>query len=152
MHIYKVPIILAVVLSGVVIPFIDYLVVVEVFYLGIPFLLLLFTSLAYLAGRLFLRKRNEGNRLFLAFIFPLVICSQFVATYLVGKVQRYRSEEIIRQIKVSNRVPGDREALGIKIENDLKSNSFIVSYTRGFMTRDVYDDSSKTWRSLGWND
>lgn len=143
---------LGIVLCGSIIPFIDYLVFIQIFYLAIPLVLLLFGSVAYLVGQLFFTKRGTRGDLFLAFLVPIFISSQFVATYLVDKVQRYRAEQIIKQINIADDLPADYETLGIAVKIDMRSNSFTVSYSRGFMTREAYNVTSKTWESLGWND
>jgi len=137
---------------GIVIPFVDYLVIVEVFYLSIPLALSLFASLAYLFGRLIFKRQNDGNALFLAILIPTFCGCQILAAFTVDKFQRFRSERIIKEIEMTPSLPLNRETGGIKIVTEGRSNTFQISYSRGFMTRKVYSSSSKSWKSLGWND
>jgi hypothetical protein len=148
----RVATIIAIAITGTITPFVDYLVIVEIFFLAIPLLLLLFVSLVYLTRQLYFRKQNTTNGIFLACLIPTFLGCQVVATYAVDKVQRFRADRIIKQIEMGHSFPKDHETLGIKIKRDVRSNSVRVSYSRGFSTTEVYDDSLKTWESFGWND
>jgi hypothetical protein len=140
------------IICGIVIPFVDYLALIEVYYLSIPFALTLMASLAYLIGRLIFKRQKDGNALFLACLTPTFIASQIFAGYTVDKVQRFRSDRIIKEIEMTHIPPSNQETFGIRIVSGGKSNAFQISYSRGFMTREVYNSSSKYWNSLGWND
>jgi ABC-type transport system involved in multi-copper enzyme maturation permease subunit len=148
----RVAILVTCIICGTVIPFVDYLALIEVFYLSIPFALVFFASLAYLIGRLIFKGQKDGNALFLAFLMPTFIASQILAGYIVDKVQRFRSEQIIKEIEATHSLPLNQETFGVKIVSAGQSNAFQISYSRGFMTREVYNSSSKTWNSKGWND
>lgn len=152
----RLAIIVIAILLGMVIPFVDYLVIFEIFYLFIPLAILFLASIVYLIGWLFLRGRNS-NGLFLACIVPALCGSQLIATYAVDKIQRFRSERLIREMEstgeTSAKTSADHGTLwGIEIVKVKKSDKFIISYSRGFMVREVYDSDANSWKSVGWND
>lgn len=149
----RLAIIVMAILLGFIIPFVDYLVIVEVFYLLIPLAILFLASMVYLARWLFLRERNNHGLLF-AWIVPALLGSQLVATYSVDKIQRFRSERMIREMESTGKNPADYSTLwGIEIITKAKDpDKYIISYSRGFMVREIYDSGAKSWKSVGWSD
>ncbi len=151
-RIFRGAIIATCILSGAVIPFIDYLVVIELFFLLIPLVLSLFISLAYLFGGLIFKRQSDKKALFLSSLIPIFIASQVLSVYTVDIVQRSRSERIIKEIELNQSLPSNRETLGIVIMSTGQSNAFQITYSRGFMIREIYSSSSRSWESIGWND
>jgi hypothetical protein len=142
---------------GIVFPFIDYLVVVETFYLLMPLAILLFASLALLVGYLIWdRGRLKKSILFISAV-PLFIGTQFFSTWTVDNVQRLRCEYVIKEIENiisrTGEVPDDyRVRYGIKFSRVDTNNEFRLSYSRGFMVTEIYHSNDKVWKSQGWND
>ncbi len=81
-----------------------------------------------------------------------VICGMFSGP-LVGKVQRYRCEQIIQNINSANGVIPDSFDVkyGIKYFST-KDEGYQLEYSRGFFVRDVYSSDDNTWESYGWRD
>ena len=84
---------------GTIVPFVDYLVVIETFYLLIPLGILFLGSLIYLIVSLFSRTMRSKNALYITCLVPVFIVSQFISTYAVDKIQRYKAELLIKEIE-----------------------------------------------------
>src|SRR6187399_3037423 len=112
-------IIIGILTLGMVFPFIDFLVIIEILYLIIPMTLLFFGSIALLVGYL-IWDRAELKRLNPVILaVPLFIVGQFLSTWTVDKIQRLRSELVIREVEgivsSTNRIPNDyHTAYGIE--------------------------------------
>jgi hypothetical protein len=141
---------------GTIVPFVDYLVVIQTFYLLIPFAILLLGSLIYLIVSLFNRTMRAENSLYIACLVPAFIVSQFISTYAVDKIQRYKAELLIEEIEsvtTTGGLPTNYDtSFGIKFQKLDNHDNFKISYSRGFMVREVYDSNMKSWKSYGWND
>jgi predicted small secreted protein len=150
-------IIICIFVLGLVFPFIDYLVVVETFFLLIPLAILLFASVALLIGYLVWDRTKLKRSIYFILAVPIFIAAQFISTRTVDKVQRRRSEFIIKEIESITAQIGqipDRYPLtyGIKFSKLEDKSEFKLVYSRGFMITENYDSKDKTWRSQGWND
>ena len=143
-------------LLAAILPFIDYLATIEVFYLIIPLALGLFISAVFLI--IVVIDKREGKRKLIAFCFvPVFVLTQFLSTYTVDLVQGVSSEYLIDKIesvlKVAGTFPSSvNSSFGIQIEKSRLSTEFTVTYSRGFLVREVYDSRTKSWKSYGWND
>jgi len=73
---------------GLIVPFNETLIVVEVFYLLIPLSILFLASLIYLVTALFLKDSKPA--FFIACLIPLFIASQVISIFAVTKIQRAR--------------------------------------------------------------
>ncbi|MBA4054863.1 MAG: hypothetical protein C0490_09140 [Marivirga sp.] len=150
-------IIISILTLGMVFPFIDFLVGLEIFYLLIPLTVSLFASLALLIGFLIWDRAKLKQSILGIFAIPLFIVGQFLSTWTVHKIQRFRSELVIREIEgivsLTNQIPNDyHTTYGIEFSKLQTDNQFVIKYSRGFMTTEVYSSEQKTWRSQGWND
>ncbi|MCD9014431.1 hypothetical protein [Parachryseolinea silvisoli] len=150
-------IIICIFVLGLVFPFIDYLVVVETFFLLIPLAILLFASVALLIGYLFWDRTKLKRSIYFILAVPIFIAAQFISTWTVDEVQRLRSEFIIKEIESITTQIGqipDRYPLtyGIKFSKIEDKNEFTLVYSRGFMITEKYNSKDKVWRSQGWND
>jgi hypothetical protein len=141
---------------GAIVPFIEYLVVIQTFYLLIPFTILFLGSLIYLVASLFSRTMRSKNALYIACLVHVFIVSQFISTYAVDKIQRYKAELLIKEIESVTAVGGPPHnydtSFGIEFQKLDNQGNFKISYSRGFMVREVYNSNVKSWKSYGWND
>jgi hypothetical protein len=142
---------------GMVVPFVDYLVIVEFFYLLIPFAILFLASFLCVLICLHLKIKRLKKVLFAFSLLPIFILSQIASVLMVNKVQRFRSECIIKEIvyiqKITGKLPDTYAANGgIEYRRGRSRDNFKLIYSRGFMVREIYEHDSKTWKSYGWND
>ncbi len=140
-----------------VFPFIDFLVGLEIFYLLIPLTLSLFASIALLIGYLIWDRAKLKQSILGVLAVPLFIVGQFFSTWTVDKIQRFRSELVIREIEgivsLTNQIPDDyHTTYGIEFTKLHGDKQFKIKYSRVFMTTEVYYSEQKTWTSQGWND
>lgn len=141
---------------GTIVPFVDYLVVIETFYLLIPFAILFLGSSIYLITSLF-KTMHSKNALFTACLVTVFVVSQFISTYAVDKIQRFRAELLIKEmesaITTTGGLPNNYDtSFGIGFQKIDNQNNFKISYSKGFMVSQVYVSTIKSWRSYGWND
>src|SRR5690349_1385876 len=92
-------VLIGVFIIGTITPFVDYLVIIETFYLLIHFSILLLISVAYLVGRLIFKGQEDKTVFLIAIIVPTLVLSQIIATFTVDKIQRFRSEQLIKEIE-----------------------------------------------------
>ena len=90
---------LIIVLVGCIVPFISTLVIVELFFLVIPFTIVFILTLMLLITSLFSKSFNFRTTLFAFSILPIFIFSQLVSSFMVDKIQRIRSNQIIKAIE-----------------------------------------------------
>jgi hypothetical protein len=140
-----------------VFPFIDFLVGIEIFYLLVPLTISLFASIALLIGYLIWNRTRLKQSILGLFAVPLFILGQILSTWTVNKIQRFRSELVIKEIEgivsLTNQIPNDyHTTYGIEFSKLQTDNQFVIKYSRGFMTTEVYSSEQKTWRSQGWSD
>jgi hypothetical protein len=113
-------------------------------------------SLIYLIVSLFNRTMRAENSLYVAWLVPAFIVSQFISTYAVEKFKRYNAELLIKEIEsvtTTGGLPTNYDtSFGIKFQKLDNHDNFKISYSRGFMVREVYDSNVKSWKSYGWND
>ncbi len=143
-------------LIGVIAPFVSAIIVIELFFVGIFLAFLLGISIIILIANIFVnQKENYFNRYstMIAFIIPIFIFSQILSSFVVNKVQKFRSDLIIRKIQNKEiEIPSKpKKSFGIEYYK-LKNNDFVVEYERGFFVTEKYYDSEKKWKSYGWND
>lgn len=142
---------------GMVIPFIDDLVLIEMFYLLVLLIILFCASTALLIGYLIWdRSRLKEFFLFILAI-PLFILGQFFSSMAVDKVQRARSEQTIKEIESilaqTGQIPADYPIkYGIKFSRLKSKNEFRLSYSKGFMVTMYYTSVDKKWRNNRWYD
>ena len=89
---------IVVLLSGLVVPFIHTIIIIEVFVLLIPFALIFAASLIYLVLSLFFKKMDTKLAIFAFSIIPIFILAQLLSSFSVDKIQRLRSENIIAEL------------------------------------------------------
>jgi hypothetical protein len=146
-----------VVILGFIFPFIDYLTIIEMFYLLIPFGIIVIVTFGLWIFSLFYKNMNSKISFLFFLIIPVFIGFQLVSGFVVDKIQRFRSDRLIividEKIKDTGNIPDHFDTnLGIKYKKSLRDNNYSVSYSRGFMVTEKYDSNLKAWKSYGWND
>jgi len=144
-------------LLGLVVPFIPALTVIEMFFLLIPFAVVLFVTLIYFIVSLLNKAMDSRKAMFAFLILPTFILAQLLAGFSVDKIQRFRSKRIIvelEQIKIkTGNFPEEFDLIaGIKYTRLKNKNDFLIEYSRGFMVTEKYYSDNGTWKSYGWND
>src|SRR5688572_7147193 len=104
-------IIISILTLGMIFPFIDFLVAIEIFYFLIPLILSLFASIAFLIGYLIWDRTKLKQSILGVLAVPLFIVGQFFSVWTVNKIQRFRSELVIREVEgivsLTNQIPND---------------------------------------------
>ena len=144
-------------LVGVIIPFIPSLTVIEMFFLLIPFAFIFIATAIYLIVSLLKKNINSRKALFIFLILPIFISSQLASGFTVNKIQRFRSENMIKEAQKIRTETGEfpeklNSSVGINYQRLNDKNNFVISYSRGFMVTEKYDSVSERWKSYGWND
>ncbi|MCD4791824.1 MAG: hypothetical protein K8R54_01225 [Bacteroidales bacterium] len=147
----------SIILFGSIFPFIPYLVVIEFFFLMIPFVIIFFISILILIISLFLKEISFKKTMFIFSLLPIFIFSQLLSTTVINKVQKYRSELIIKKIENIKSLNGTfpenyKISLGIKYFKIEDEQNYIIRYSRGFMVTEKYYHNEDKWRNYGWND
>lgn len=150
-------IIITISVFGVILPFIPSLVVIEFFYLLIPLIIALVASVLFLLLCVFIKTIQTKKSIFIFSIIPLFIISQFVSVLMVDKIQRLRSDHVIKKIEQVRKDSGefpDQDVIGpgIKYKKLDNGKRFRISYSRGFMVTEIYYSDIYIWKSYGWND
>lgn len=145
-----------VLLIGLIVPFIPFLVVFEVFFLTIPFAIIILMSLIYLIVSSINKHMNTKVALFLFLILPTFIFSQFLSSFCVNNIQRLRCNYIIFKmedtIKESGTLPNNYHPIaGIEYVKIEESEEYILKYSIGFMITVKYYSEDKIWKSYGWS-
>ncbi|WP_088656332.1 hypothetical protein [Geofilum rhodophaeum] len=154
---WKKYILLVLVLFGLILPFIDYLTIIEMFFLLIPFAIIVGASFIYWIVSLFNHKLNSKQSFYFFLIIPIFILTQLFSAFSVDRVQLIRSIKIIKaveeKIKVEGKIPDTFDTkFGIEYKKSERDNKYEIRYSRGFMVTERYDSDTKKWRSYGWND
>lgn len=150
---YTIPICIVLIL-GFITPFIDYVVIIEFMLLLIPMGLFLIASLVYLIY-CFIKNKSSIKKALITFsVIPLFLLSQSTAVFIVDKIQRVKTEELIKKIsKKNSSLPRTLETpIGIKYQLSKDKSYFTLYYYRGFIVKEEYNSQTKEWKNYGWND
>ena len=150
-------ILIALVLFGLILPFIDYLTIIEMFFLLIPFAIITGVSFVYWIVSLFNQKMNSRKSFYFFLIVPLFVLTQLFSAFSVDRIQLMRSKRIIKavdeKIEVDGIIPDTFDTrFGIQYSKSERDNKCEIRYSRGFMVTERYDSNTEKWRSYGWND
>ncbi len=150
-------ILILIALIGLITPFVPSFVVIQMFYLLIPFGLIFIVSLIYLAVCLFKKDVGSKKGLFLFSIVPIFLICQIISGLFVDKIQLLRSNQIIAEIEMIKDDTGIYPEkydvkFGITYHKIKKTENYEVEYSRGFMVTEKYQSEFDHWRSFGWND
>ncbi|MCD1118956.1 hypothetical protein [Chryseobacterium turcicum] len=147
---------IVVLILGIITPYIDYFVVVQMFFLLIPFIgILAYSLILFIFNSIKYKKRVfKLTSTKIIILLPLFLFTQIISMFIVDKVQRFRSEQIIFTLKNNSKIhPKEMPTTyGIKYNKFTYSNNFNIEYKRGFFVREIYNSESKTWKSYGWRD
>ena len=149
--------ILIITLLGIIIPFIPYLTIIEMFFLLIPFAIFFAVTLIYLIISLLNKNLNTQKALFVFSILPIFVLSQLLSGFTVDKIQRIRSNRIISEIEKlkseTGNLPEKYDLIaGIEYIKINDEENFVIKYSRGFMVTEKYESKYNNWKSYGWND
>lgn len=144
-------------LFGLIAPFIPSFIVIEFFFIIIPFALAFAVTLILLIVSLLNKKMDSRVTIFAFSILPSFIFAQLLSGFCVHKIQRFRSNQIISElnkIKVERRVLPEQYDLtaGIVYTRLNGNEHFKIEYSRGFMVTEKYCSGNGKWTSSGWND
>lgn len=141
---------------GTIVPFVDYLVVIQAFYLLIPLNIFFIGSFVLLIASLFSRAMNSRLTLFITCIVPIFFGTQIISTYTVDKIRRHKAELLIEEIEsvaTTDGLPTSYEtSFGIEFQKLDGLGNYRIRYSRGFMVTEVYDSNLKSWKGYDWND
>lgn len=142
---------------GSIIPFIDSIAVIQVFFLLIPYLV--YFGITFLAFVITLVKRNENRRqaLFFLLTLPTFILAQILSIVLVDNLQKLRAKQAIVKIEklkqLHGKYPDDFElSLGIEYFKRKNGEEYKLEYNIGFLISEVYRSETDNWSKRGWND
>jgi len=149
--------VIAIGVFGLIYPFIPSFVVIEFFYLMIPLGIAFIAGVLYLLICIFIKTIWTKKAMLIFSIVPVFIISQFISAFVVDKIQRLRSERVIKEIKQINKDSGEfpeqyEISIGITYKKLDKGDRFKISYSRGFMVTEKYYSDINKWKSYGWND
>ena len=114
-------------------------------------------TLIYLIASLLNKKMNSRKAFFAFSILPTFILAQLLAVITVDKIQRFRSNQIIKELEHIKQETGflpEQYELhaGIKYTRLNYQDHFKLEYSRGFMVTEKYYSDNGNWKSYGWND
>ncbi len=149
-------IICVIIILGIITPFVDYFVVIQMFYLLIPFGIILIFSLFVFIANLIKYKKHicKQNSTIIISLIPIFLLTQVISTFVVDKSQKIRCENIIKSLnQQSKNYPESlNTSFGIKYHKSTITNNYELEYNRGFLVREIYTSENKKWESYGWND
>ena len=145
-----------IIIFGFISPFWDKFVVIQAFYGAIPLALMFLASLILVTINSFSKNKKLCDSL-ISLIIPIFILSQIASTFLVNKIQKFRSEKLIKELyliqKQKKEFPENvATSLGIEYRKMKGENDFVLSFSRGFLIKEKYYSNERKWRSFGWND
>ncbi|MCW3161797.1 hypothetical protein [Chryseobacterium oryctis] len=145
-----------IIVFGFVTPFIDNFVTIQVFFLIIPFGIILIFSIIIFIVNLFKFKKEIFNQssMKLILVIPIFLLCQIVSSFTVNKIQKIRCEKIITKLqKRSENFPETLETnFGIEYKKSKFSNNYELKYETGFFVREIFSSENRDWKSYGWND
>ncbi|KFC22455.1 hypothetical protein IO90_05845 [Chryseobacterium sp. FH1] len=121
----------------------------------IPFVAILFISIVTFFFNLIKYKKEvfKKKSTVLLPLLPIFLTSQLISTFTVDRIQRFRSDIIIKKIEGKEIAITLTPTANFGIEyHKLKNNSFVIQYYRGFLISEKYDNEEKKWKSYGCND
>ena len=119
------------------------------------FLLLLISFVLIIINSISKNKKISDS--IISFLIPIFIATQITSTFLVDKLQKFRSESLIEELhliqKQKKKLPENIETpTGIKYHKIKGEETFVISFSRGFLITEKYYSDEDKWRSYGWND
>ena len=127
------------------------------FFLLVPFGLILIGTLIYLIVSLFNKNINKRKAIFVFSILPVFILSQYLSGITVDKIQKYRSIQLIEELNIYKNKNGNLPQhiyipIGIEYLKMKDQRNFEITYTKGFMATEKYNSQNNIWKSIGFRD
>jgi len=144
-----------IILIGIFVPFIDSILIFEMFFLLIPFAIIFVLTLIYLIVSLINKKLNPRKALFFFSILPLFVIAQLTSDFVFDRIQRFRIKRAITEIEKSKDKTGsfpENIDLAMGIEYTSGENGYGFKYSRGFLETVRYNSTDKEFVVYGWND
>ena len=137
-------VVLCIFIFGLISPFIPSFVIIEMFFLPIPFGMIFFGTLFYIVITLFDKTANRKNAIFIFSFLPIFLLSQFLGVFTVDKIQKSRALHLITEIKGIRERNGlypeaYNTSLGITYVRIIQSDGFELEYSRGFFVTERYN-------------
>lgn len=148
---------ISVLLFGLVVPFVPSFTVIEMFFLLIPFAIVILVTFIWLIFSLLNKGMDSRKAMFAFSIIPTFILAQLLSGFSVDKFQRFRSKHIIAELeRIKNEtgiLPEQYDLVaGMKYTRLKNQEHFLIEYSRGFMVTEKYYSENGSWKSYGWND
>lgn len=146
---------LIIIILGVFVPFIDSVLIFEMFFLLIPFAIIFVVTLIYLIISLLNKKLSTRKAMFAFSILPIFVISQLTSDFLFDRFQRFRIKRVITEIEKSKDKTGEFPKtidLPMGIEYTAGENGYGFKYSRGFLVTVRYNSTDKEFVVYGWND
>jgi hypothetical protein len=139
-----------IVFIGVFSPFIPTLVFIQAFFLLFFFGIYFIVSLIFLIVSIIFKNENRRMAFFIFLILPIFILSQLASVFSVDKIQRLRSNHIIKKIEIiqakTGSLPHEYDMnFGIKYRKIKDKEHFTISYSRGFLVTKIYYSENRIW-------
>ena len=144
-----------IIILGVFIPFIDSVLIFEMFFLLIPFAIIFVVTLIYLIVSLINKNLNTRKAMFVFSILPVFVITQLTSDFLFDRFQRFRINRAITEIERSKDKTGvfpKNIDLKMGIEYTAGENGYGFKYSRGFLETVKYNSMDKKFVVYGWND
>jgi hypothetical protein len=144
-----------IILIGIFVPFIDSILIFEMFFLLIPFAIIFVLTLIYLIVSLINKKLNPRKALFVFSILPIFVISQLTSDFVFDRIQRFRIKRAIVELEKSKNNNGEFPKnidLKMGVEYTAGENGYAFKYSRGFLETVRYNSTDKEFVVYGWND
>lgn len=153
----RITVLLILAVIGMIIPFIPYVALWEMFILIIPSIITFGVTLIFLIVSFFSNKTKSTHALFYVAIVPVFWGAQLASCYVVNHIQKARCVNLINELAVvkqqTGAYPEDYDiTMGITYAKINNTNAFVLFYSRGFLVTEKYYSDSGVWRNYGWND
>ena len=96
-----------IIVIGIFVPFIDSVLIFEMFFLFIPLAIIFFLTFIYLIISLINKNLNTRKALFVFSIVPIFIISQLTSDFAFDRFQRFRVKRAIAEIEKSKDKTGE---------------------------------------------
>ncbi len=148
---------LLIIIVGFSVPFIPILTILEMFFLLIPFGIIMLGTLIYLLISVFNKNINKRKAIFVFSILPVFLLSQYLSGITVDKIQKYRSMQLINELKTFKNKNGKlpyhvNTPIGIEYIKMNDQRNFEITYEKGFMATEKYYSQNNKWKSIGFRD
>lgn len=144
-----------IIITGSIAPFIDVYIVIQMFFLLIPFGFIIFGTLIYFIISWVNKRVKSNHALFIVSVLPIFLIAQLSSSFVVDNIQSYRCKSIIEELQRTKKQEGCYPeeyniSLGLKYYVMLDGHGFRLEYSRGFTVDEVFDSRDMDWESYNW--